>query len=453
MPTGAPADRYEIDEDVEATLNITIAGSSDSEVKALTVSPTSLPPSCVVTMVTPEGKVPTASFNCSPVSVRSALVLGLVFSRVLSGGSGVGPGAAELPLELGLGWRRDGNECSFPETTGCRGALGVTGTTRDTDLQGRGRGGNLGGCQTQFQHIHAWHGSTLVDGSGVTLLGDDQVGDTLAHLRHIITEHLVDTGQTRGCDLDGSICHTQAFRDLQCHEGWTHGIDEPHEVTGEHLRLGDEDISRVPPGAPPSKAMRASSWIFCRVSRSTSPSMGTLTLTSLRRVLFGLLPGRVKVLRWVLGPLIQILRPVSPLAWLPIGLALLLDAERTAVFVIVISALWPILINTIDAVLHIHPTYLKLTYTLGTPLRLAITHVWLPATLPGIIIGLRLSLFTSWLVIIVKRSAMTNSITIDQITRSYGSTRIISPTTVVSCPDSSSPHSAPRAVVNPPSCP
>ena len=82
------------------------------------------------------------------------------------------------------------------------------------------------------------------------------------------------------------------------------------------------------------------------------------------------------------------------------ALALLLDAERTAVFVIVLSALWPILINTIDAVLHIHPTYLKLTTTLGTPLWLAVTRVWLPATLPGIITGLRLSLSTSWLVII-----------------------------------------------------
>ncbi|QGU04422.1 ABC transporter permease [Corynebacterium comes] len=135
-------------------------------------------------------------------------------------------------------------------------------------------------------------------------------------------------------------------------------------------------------------------------------------LTSLRRVLIGFLIaaliaiplgfllGRLQILRWAVDPLIQILRPVSPLAWLPIGLALLLDAERTAVFVIVLSALWPILINTIDAVLHIHPTYLKLTSTLGTPLWLAVTRVWLPATLPGIITGLRLSLSTSWLVII-----------------------------------------------------
>lgn len=135
-------------------------------------------------------------------------------------------------------------------------------------------------------------------------------------------------------------------------------------------------------------------------------------LTSLGRVLtgfliaaiiaipLGFLLGRVQVLRWATDPLVQILRPVSPLAWLPIGLALLHDAERTAVFVIILSALWPILLNTIDAVRTIHPTYLKLTDTLGTPLWLAIAQVWLPATLPGIITGLRLSLSTSWLVII-----------------------------------------------------
>ncbi|GAB2497563.1 Bicarbonate transport system permease protein CmpB [Corynebacterium atrinae] len=135
-------------------------------------------------------------------------------------------------------------------------------------------------------------------------------------------------------------------------------------------------------------------------------------VTSLRRVLtgfllaaiiaipLGFLLGRLTILRWAIDPVVQILRPVSPLAWLPIGLALLHDAERTAIFVIVLSALWPILLNTIDAVRTINPTYLKLTSTLGTPLWLSITQVWLPATLPGIITGLRLSLSTSWLVII-----------------------------------------------------
>ncbi|RSZ66104.1 ABC transporter permease [Corynebacterium hylobatis] len=140
--------------------------------------------------------------------------------------------------------------------------------------------------------------------------------------------------------------------------------------------------------------------IFWHLMTSLQRVLIGFLLAALIAIPLGFLLGRVQTLRWAVDPLVQILRPVSPLAWLPIGLALLHDAERTAVFVIVLSALWPILINTIDAVMHIHPTYLKLTQTLGTPLWLAVTRVWLPATLPGIITGLRLSLSTSWLVII-----------------------------------------------------
>lgn len=135
-------------------------------------------------------------------------------------------------------------------------------------------------------------------------------------------------------------------------------------------------------------------------------------LTSLRRVLTGFLIatsiaiplgfilGRSTTLRWAIDPILQVLRPVSPLAWLPLGLALLSDSERTAIFVIVLSALWPTLINTINAVRDVNPTYLNLAATLGTPQWAQIIYVWLPASLPGIITGLRVSLSTSWLVII-----------------------------------------------------
>lgn len=135
-------------------------------------------------------------------------------------------------------------------------------------------------------------------------------------------------------------------------------------------------------------------------------------LASLRRVLIGFgiatviavplgfVLGRSTTLRWAVDPMVQILRPVSPLAWLPLGLALLSDAERTAIFVIVLSALWPTLVNTIDAVRNIHPTYLDLTATLGTSWWSTVTYVMLPSALPGIVTGLRLSLSTSWLVII-----------------------------------------------------
>lgn len=135
-------------------------------------------------------------------------------------------------------------------------------------------------------------------------------------------------------------------------------------------------------------------------------------MASLRRVLFGFLLaaiialpvgfilGRSTTLRWAVDPVVQVLRPVSPLAWLPLGLALLKDAENTAVFVILLSALWPILINTIDAVRSVNPTYINLADTIGTSWWSRIVYIWLPASLPGIITGLRLSLSTAWLVIV-----------------------------------------------------
>src|SRR5699024_12784956 len=64
------------------------------------------------------------------------------------------------------------------------------------------------------------------------------------------------------------------------------------------------------------------------------------------------------------------------------------------------SALWPILINTIDAVRSVNPTYINLADTIGTNWWSRIIYIWLPASLPGIITGLRLSLSTAWLVIV-----------------------------------------------------
>lgn len=135
-------------------------------------------------------------------------------------------------------------------------------------------------------------------------------------------------------------------------------------------------------------------------------------LASLRRVLTGFvialiiaIPlgfwlGASTTLRRAVDPMVQILRPVSPLAWLPLGLALLRDAEHTAVFVIVLSALWPMLLNTIDAVRGVQPSYLDLAATLGSSRWQRLRYVTAPAALPGIITGMRLSLSTSWLVIV-----------------------------------------------------
>ena len=135
-------------------------------------------------------------------------------------------------------------------------------------------------------------------------------------------------------------------------------------------------------------------------------------VASLRRVLLGFIIamliaiplgfwlGSSTTLRRATDPFVQILRPVSPLAWLPLGLALLRDAENTAVFVIILSALWPTLLNTIEAVRGVHPSYKNLGATLGTSRVDRLLYITGPAALPGIITGMRQSLSTAWLVIV-----------------------------------------------------
>lgn len=143
-------------------------------------------------------------------------------------------------------------------------------------------------------------------------------------------------------------------------------------------------------------------------------------LASLQRVLLGfgiavliavplgLLLGTNRVINDALDPIIQVLRPVSPLAWLPLGLALLRDSEATAIFVIFMASLWIILVNTIDGVRRVNPHYLDLARTLEATTANRTLRVLLPASLPGIVTGLRTALSTAWLVIVAAEMIVGN---------------------------------------------
>lgn len=102
----------------------------------------------------------------------------------------------------------------------------------------------------------------------------------------------------------------------------------------------------------------------------------------------------------VMDPYVQLLRPVSPLAWLPIGLALFRSSQITAIFVIAISSLWPILLNTMYGVRDIDPTYLNVARSLGASRLRTLTYVILPAIAPSIVTGLRIGIGIAWLVIV-----------------------------------------------------
>ena len=140
--------------------------------------------------------------------------------------------------------------------------------------------------------------------------------------------------------------------------------------------------------------------------------IGWLLLTSLRRVILGFAIGSAiaiplgiaiglsEVASRAVDPFIQILKPVSPLAWLPLGLGLLKNSEATALFVIAITNIWPTLINTKFGVSHVDHSYLDVTRTLGASRWRTLTKVILPAAAPYIVSGLRISIGIAWLVIV-----------------------------------------------------
>lgn len=114
----------------------------------------------------------------------------------------------------------------------------------------------------------------------------------------------------------------------------------------------------------------------------------------------GILIGLSEVVSKAVDPFIQLLRPVSPLAWLPLGLGLLRSSEGTALFVIAISSIWPTLINTKFGVSTVSADYLNVARTLGASRWRIICKIILPAAAPNIVSGLRISISISWLVIV-----------------------------------------------------
>jgi nitrate/nitrite transport system permease protein len=140
--------------------------------------------------------------------------------------------------------------------------------------------------------------------------------------------------------------------------------------------------------------------------------IGWLLLASLRRVILGFglgalvaiplgfLIGMSRPAMLAFNPIIQIFKPVSPLAWLPISLSLFNLADPSAIFVIFITSLWPTIINTALGVSSVPKDYLDVAQVLGMNRWGQITKIILPASLPYIFTGLRISLGIAWLVIV-----------------------------------------------------
>jgi nitrate/nitrite transport system permease protein len=123
-------------------------------------------------------------------------------------------------------------------------------------------------------------------------------------------------------------------------------------------------------------------------------------LAALVGIPLGFLIGRFSVLNRMISPLVSLLRPVSPLAWLPIGLLVFKAANPAAIWTIFICSIWPMVINTAVGVQRVPQDYLNVARVLNLSELTLARKILFPAVLPYMLTGVRLSVGTAWLVIV-----------------------------------------------------
>lgn len=114
----------------------------------------------------------------------------------------------------------------------------------------------------------------------------------------------------------------------------------------------------------------------------------------------GFILGRSQFLSAMINPIISLLRPVSPLAWLPIGLLVFQKADPAATYTIFICSIWPMIMNTAQGVQRVPQDYLNVARVLALSEWKVVTKILFPAVLPYMLTGIRLSIGTAWLVIV-----------------------------------------------------
>jgi nitrate/nitrite transport system permease protein len=137
-----------------------------------------------------------------------------------------------------------------------------------------------------------------------------------------------------------------------------------------------------------------------QIAYSVARVAGGYLLAVLVAIPLGFLIGMSPLLSRALDPFIQIMKPISPLAWMPLALYTIKDSGKSAIFVIFICSIWPMLINTVFGVANVRKEWLNVARTLEVgPFRRAITVI-LPAAAPTIVTGMRISIGIAWLVIV-----------------------------------------------------
>ncbi len=123
-------------------------------------------------------------------------------------------------------------------------------------------------------------------------------------------------------------------------------------------------------------------------------------LGSLVAIPIGILMGASTICKQIFYPIVQLLKPVSPLAWFPIGLVVFKDTGMATIFIVFITSLWSTLINTSFGVASLPQDHRNVAKAFGFSKKRYLTKILVPYSLPHIITGLRLSFSVAWLVIV-----------------------------------------------------
>jgi nitrate/nitrite transport system permease protein len=132
------------------------------------------------------------------------------------------------------------------------------------------------------------------------------------------------------------------------------------------------------------------------------------TLAALVAIPLGFVIGRSPLIHRALNPFVQVLKPISPLAWMPLALYTIKDSATSSIFVIFICSLWPMLINTAHGVASVRRDWLNVAKTLEAGTFRTSFEVILPAAGPVILTGMRISMGIAWLVIVAAEMLVGN---------------------------------------------
>jgi len=179
-----------------------------------------------------------------------------------------------------------------------------------------------------------------------------------------------------------------------------------------HLATSGRAYSLIP---PPSEVARAlydlafgglyddafSRTLHVHLLASVSRVYGGFALAVLVALPLGMMIGRIALVRQLVDPTLQILRPIPVTAWLPLAMIIFGLGPRSAFFLVFLGAFYPVLINTVFGVRSVEPRLFEAASMLGCQGSAQFTKVVLPAALPAIFTGLRLGLGFAWVVIVI----------------------------------------------------